>query len=573
MTTEPLEDLRSQNDLLIQAAARRSDAGPAKITGDILLVDDDSNVRETLSAVLARDGHRVTAASDLSGALHALDDGHFDLLVVDVRLGGQSSGLDVLKRARTRDANVVGIIITGYATLESAIEALKGGAFSYLLKPCDIADLRQAIAAGLHQRALAEATRLAAQAARERSARRVAQRAVRRVARLQELTAQLSTSLSSTEVLDQVVRAAVELLESPTSGVFLREGEHDDFHLAASQGIDREQVTRIPGVRSLAARAAAERQTVALDDVRHVPDIQLPALLGGKHVGALVVAPIMTHRAVLGVIEVYAPRRHRWQPDEMELLGALASAAAVALDNARLYEEMQQAVLTRDHVMATVSHDLKNPIAAISGNLQMLQVRLDRDSSLLTPAVLKTELERVRRLALNMSGFLDDLVETIRLEMGREVELRLAKVDLAELVTEVAAIMEPTTDRHRIVVQIKDSVVGEWDGNRLQRVVLNLLANAVKYSPDGGDIEVRVEQEDDHAVLAVTDHGIGISQQDVAKIFEPFRRGTNVGDISGTGLGLAGARRIVAIHRGTLTVESAEGQGATFVVRLPLAAS
>src|SRR5581483_2714932 len=137
----------------------------------------------------------------------------------------------LLKEALSQDADVVGIVITGYATLESAIEALKGGAFSYLLKPCDLADLRQAIAAGLHRRALAEATRLAAQAAQERNARRAAQRAMRRVARLQELTSQLSTSLSSIDVLEQVARAAVELLESPTAGVFLSAGEHDDFHL------------------------------------------------------------------------------------------------------------------------------------------------------------------------------------------------------------------------------------------------------------------------------------------------------------------------------------------------------
>src|SRR5579862_31406 len=202
----------------------------------------------------------------------------------------------------------------------------------------------------------------------------------------------------------------------------------------------------------------------------------------------------------------------------MELLGALASAAAVALDNARLYEAMHQAVLMRDHVMASVSHDLKNPIAAISGNLQMLENRLERSPALVTGEALKNELERIRGLALNMSGFLDDLVETIRLEAGQEVQLRRAKVDLADLAAEVVAIIQPTTETHHINLRTTQPVIGEWDGNRLQRVILNLVTNAVKYSREGGDIDVTVAQDAGHAVLAVTDRGIGISSRDLALV-------------------------------------------------------
>ncbi|MBV9119062.1 MAG: response regulator, partial [Chloroflexi bacterium] len=233
-------------------------------TGHILLVDDDEDVLLTLGAILQREGHQVSGARDLASARALLKDRRFDILIIDLRLG-QDDGLDVLRMARGQDQDLVGIVITAYATLESAIAALKGGAFSYLLKPCQIEDLKEAIAAGLHRRALAEATRLAAQAAHDRSARLAAQRIAQRATRLQELSAQLTTSLSTADVLDRVVRSAVELLECPTAGVFLTSPNDDDFHLAASQGLDQGRVQRLTCKRSLAGRVATARQSMAIE--------------------------------------------------------------------------------------------------------------------------------------------------------------------------------------------------------------------------------------------------------------------------------------------------------------------
>jgi signal transduction histidine kinase len=114
-------------------------------------------------------------------------------------------------------------------------------------------------------------------------------------------------------------------------------------------------------------------------------------------------------------------------------------------------------------------------------------------------------------------------------------------------------------------------LVGAWDPPRLQRVVANLISNALKYSPDGGDIVVRLARECNEGILVVEDHGLGIPPSDLPHIFEPYSCGSNVIDrIAGTGLGFTGARDIVEQHGGTLTVASTEGQGSTFVMRLPL---
>ena len=562
------DQLLARDDVLIQAIPDTA-AGVSTVTADILLVDDDDAVRLTMSAVLEEDGHRVQTSPDLSTARSLLDDHVFEVLVVDLRLG-HDSGLEILRLARQRDPDLVGIVITAYASLESAIEALRGGAFSYLLKPCDVADLRHAISAGLARRRLIESTRLAAQTNHDRSARALAQRVARRAVRLQELTAQLSSSLATEQVLDRIVRAAVELLECQTAGVFLSDGERDDFHLAAGQGLDRERAGVLSRARSLAGRAAAARQRVAVADVRRETGIELPILVGGSQIGSVAVAPIASHEDVLGVIEVYEPRPHSWRTDELDLLSALASAAAVALENARLYEAMHQAVSVRDHVLSSVSHDLKSPIAAVAGRLQLLQRRLQRNVEKLDVQELNTELEHVRQLTLTMSGFLDALIETAQLEAGYEVELRPTEVDLVSITAGAATMVESTTDRHQIEIDGPDRLIGRWDQHRLQRVILNLLSNAIKYSPEGGTVRISIITEGNEAVVAVSDHGIGIASADAARIFEPFVRGANASGIPGSGLGLAGARRIVELHRGSLSAASSLGEGSTFTLRIPI---
>jgi signal transduction histidine kinase len=158
--------------------------------------------------------------------------------------------------------------------------------------------------------------------------------------------------------------------------------------------------------------------------------------------------------------------------------------------------------------------------------------------------------------------------------MGQPLELERAPTDLVNLVTQAVTEVQETTDRHRIELETIPTLVGEWDAARLERVVRNLLENAVKYSVDDDVIELRLAREDDGesaAVLTVHDHGIGIPPEDLPRIFDRFQRGSNVvGKIAGTGIGLAGARQIVEQHGGTITVSSEVRRGTTVTVRLPL---
>jgi PAS domain S-box-containing protein len=220
-----------------------------------------------------------------------------------------------------------------------------------------------------------------------------------------------------------------------------------------------------------------------------------------------------------------------------------------------------------------LAHDIRNPLGAAKGQAQLARRRLQRGAEDVDS--LHAALDRIDAAIDDASRLIDELLDVAHLRAGLPLQLRLETVDLVALAEECAEEVQRSTTRHAVRVgAATPTLVGEWDRARLARMLANLLGNAVKYSPRGGEIVVRAEQAHDAdgnwAVLAVQDHGVGIPVSDLSRIFERFQRGGNVAAIGGTGIGLAGARQIVVQHGGSIGVESDEGVGSTFTVRLPL---
>jgi PAS domain S-box-containing protein len=238
--------------------------------------------------------------------------------------------------------------------------------------------------------------------------------------------------------------------------------------------------------------------------------------------------------------------------------------------------EAESAVQVRDELLAIVSHDLKNPLAAIKGNSQLIRKRI---ANLEGPEIEKvlTPVSRVDEATTRMSVLINDLLDFGRLQAGQSLTLQRRPTDLIALVQAVVAEFQQTTRHHRIeAVTSLTRLMGIWDNMRLEQVLDNLVSNAIKYSPGGGVIRLNVGREvaedgKSWAVLTVSDSGIGISAEDIPHIFEWFRRAKNAsGRISGAGIGLASANYIVSQHGGQITVTSEPGKGATFTVWLPL---
>lgn len=212
--------------------------------------------------------------------------------------------------------------------------------------------------------------------------------------------------------------------------------------------------------------------------------------------------------------------------------------------------------------LAGVAHDLRTPVTTLRLSLSSMGREPERTARVLTMA--QRQIDRLERM-------LGDLVDATRIEAG-QLELRMSRIDLADIARNTFELFDGEEGRGRLRLVLPDSAVHvHVDGARLEQVATNLVSNALKYSPEGGAVVITVETERDFGVLSVRDEGVGLSEEEQAAVFEPFRRvGALRDQVTGIGLGLSVSRRIVRAHGGSIEVESAPGRGSTFRVRVPL---
>jgi len=320
--------------------------------------------------------------------------------------------------------------------------------------------------------------------------------------------------------------------------------------------------------RSASGRAATNREAVVVNDYPREGDPNSPA--GRMGVRAGVAVPLVYEGRLIGTLSVSTFDPDKRFDDEdaasLELLAGIGASALIGRERA----ELEGALAVRNDLLAEVSHDLRTPLTAARGQVQLLQ----RDvAGLAEPARTKMGqgLDRVDRAIARMTQLIDLLRDAALLEAGQPLDLRRRAVDLVALAREEVEEYRQLAPTHRLRLVGPAQLAGFWDPSRLERVLDNLLGNAVKYSPEGGSVTVTIRRDGDWASLAVRDQGIGIPPADLGHVFDRFYRAKNVGGrIRGTGIGLAGARQIVAQHGGSIMVESVEGRGSTFVVRLPI---
>ena len=225
----------------------------------------------------------------------------------------------------------------------------------------------------------------------------------------------------------------------------------------------------------------------------------------------------------------------------------------------------------REEVLTAISHDLRNPLGSIKLHAQSLQ-RILRRGGTVDPQRLDDGLTAISTMSTRVASLLEDIVDIARDRGPGGIPFDPEPTDLVALAHRCAEEVRTAAGHDIQVASPLAALVGTWDSRGIERVVLNLLNNAVKYSPGGGAVTVRIDRmaEEPAARVVVADEGIGIPAADLARIFERYRRGRNVGQIAGTGMGLTGAKQIVEAHGGTVAIASAEGRGTEVTVRLPL---
>jgi len=286
-------------------------------------------------------------------------------------------------------------------------------------------------------------------------------------------------------------------------------------------------------------------------------------------VKSLMVVPLVARGRILGAIQfVSAGSDRRYGGADLELAEGLARLTALAVDNARLYQEAQRAIRVRDDFLSVAAHELRTPLTSLQGFAQLAMKQLHRDG-LADLDRMHQALRVIDYQSKKLSGLVSKLLDLSRMDAGGlSVERRLA--NLTQLVRRVVEGAEFVTNGHTLRLKAPARLEAMVDPRRMEQVVANLVDNAIKYSPGGGLVEIELSAPTlDMVRLTVRDHGIGIPPERRDKIFRRHYRAHSIKHFSGLGLGLYIAREIVALHGGHLQVECPPDGGSLFTVTLP----
>jgi signal transduction histidine kinase/CHASE3 domain sensor protein len=292
---------------------------------------------------------------------------------------------------------------------------------------------------------------------------------------------------------------------------------------------------------------------------------------------SLLIIPLRTRREMLGALVIAANDPERaMSDDKLPLAEVLAERAALAIENAKLYTEQVEArrkvedlSRLKDEFLSIASHELRTPVTSIKGYTQLAKTLIAENDLTTSEEYLDIALDQIDR----MSRLILELLDVSRIETGR-LEIRREAIQWSTFVRDVVHRHHTAVSDRRFHLNVPDdSKMVTGDRDRLEQVLGNLLENAVKYSPDGSEIFVSIDDRGDHIITSVCDRGIGIPADELAQVFERFHRGRHVSSTNygGLGLGLYITKQIVERHGGSIWVESREGQGTTFYFSLPLA--
>jgi PAS domain S-box-containing protein len=308
----------------------------------------------------------------------------------------------------------------------------------------------------------------------------------------------------------------------------------------------------------------------------HYP--QLAILSASFGTQSVIAIPLGVNGRPIGVLGLSFAESQLFTAEAHAFLLTLARQCAIAMERARLYEaehvartEAQEAVQTRDAFLAIASHELRNPLTSLLANAQLLQRRLSRAGALSDR--LQRSVNVIASQAVRLDQMIKALLDVSQMGAG-QLAISPTMLDLAALIRRIVTEVQPALAQHTLIFEDPGtSLMIHGDGLRLDQVVQNLLQNAVKYSPAGGLIVIRAEQQRHVACVTVTDQGIGIPMEAQSRLFQRFYRAarSQTSGISGMGIGLYMVREIISLHNGSVAVESQEGIGSTFTVTLPLA--
>jgi GAF domain-containing protein len=408
-------------------------------------------------------------------------------------------------------------------------------------------------------------------------------RSVDQLTALGEVSGAVSSTLDLETVLNTIVSHAAQLAGADGAAITEYEEASRTFQLRATHNYDAELVERARTVptrmgEGLSGRAAERREPMQVPDIVVAGAYQGPLrdILLRMGYRAMLAVPLVREDQVIGSLVVNRSAPGEFAPEVVELLKTFATQSALAIQNARLFREVEEqgrqlavASQHKSQFLANMSHELRTPLNAVLGYTELILDNIFGE----VPEPIRDSLERSRNSGQHLLALINDVLDLSKIEAGQLV-LSLADYAMEEVVHAVVTAVESLAAEKKLALRVTvppDLPPGRGDARRLTQVLLNLVGNALKFT-EAGEVRVDVAVVDPAFVVSVADTGPGISEADQGKIFEEFQQAdsSSTRKKGGTGLGLAIAKRIVELHGGRIWVESSLGVGSIFRFSVPV---
>jgi signal transduction histidine kinase/DNA-binding response OmpR family regulator len=556
----------------------------------ILIVDDDEDICRSLMLIFETKGYETDTAETGREAIKKAQERFFNVALLDIRLPDME-GTELLAPLKEMHPDMALILVTGYASLETAVQALNEGASAYITKPLNLDEVLANVREALEKQRLLKEKRQAEESLRQRNYElSLLHRASQMLASTLDLDQVLTTIVGEVYLLLNVVSCSVWLIVPKTHELVCRQAAGSQSELVRGWRL-------APG-QGIAGEVSRSGESLVVPDTRldkrHFKGVEQKT---GLELRSILCVPLRLKEEVIGVLEVLDKEVDRFRPAHVRVAEALAASAAIAVQNARLFDSAQRELTERKRAEealkeyserleemveqrtkelrdaqeqlihaerlaaigqlgASVGHELRNPLGVIKNSTYYLNMKLsDADEKV------KRHLKIMEREIATSNKIINDL-----LSFARDKKPVLHETQINTVVQDA---LSRTTVPDKVAVITE---LGEYlpplmaDSDQIGQVFINLILNAAQAMSDGGRLEIATKAEDGFIVTEFKDNGCGISDENLGKLFEPLF----TTKAKGIGLGLAVSKQLIEAHEGTIEVESQVEKGTTFRVRLPI---
>jgi signal transduction histidine kinase len=406
-------------------------------------------------------------------------------------------------------------------------------------------------------------------------------RSVEELQALGEVGQAVSSTLDLQKVLATIVAHAVELSETESGAIYEFDEAKEQFELRATHRMSEELIKAIRRApvhlgETALGWAGMKREAVQIPDIREEANYPLRQIIEKDGLRALLAVPMLREDRLIGGLVVRRRAPGQFAKETVDLLQNFAIQSALAIQNARLFREIEKkgqeleiASKHKSEFLANMSHELRTPLNAILGYTELILDKIYGN----VPEQIQEVLERVEQNGRHLLSLINDVLDLSKIEAGH-LTLSLNDYSMKEVVQTVVTAVESLAAEKNLELKVTVSPevdYGKGDEQRISQVLMNLVGNAIKFTEEG-QVKVEATASKDNFVVSVSDTGPGLSEADQQKIFEEFHQvdGSSTRKKGGTGLGLAIAKRIVEMHGGHIWVDSTLGKGSTFFFALPV---